>query len=392
MPLSRGTVLNDRYEIEKVLGVGGFGITYRAWDVLENCRVAIKENYPSYLVARGDDNSVIVRGDERAYRWALRHFITESELLSGMDHPNIVQGYGILRENNTAYFVMEYLEGTPLSKYRKPSSWDEDSLSNILCPLLEALMYLEARNICHRDLKPDNIIIRPDGTPVLIDFGAAKQERSDESYSCSFMSSGYTAPEQIADHNCISPAIDIYALGATLYFLITGAVPDKAPARQLNPNHDTYIPLADNPKLLRRFSQPFLMAIDAALCLSPHHRLRNADDWRRALVTPRPLLSTSGAAANSGAHADTRMPVQTGGEPAPLVSRDDDEIIPIGTLLLWSSNFLLIVGALLFIAIMFSLSAAAGSSHSLDSCFPLAIFMIVLGAAIRVVLRFIEPD
>lgn len=396
MPLPPGTRLAERFTIEQVLGSGGFGVTYSAWDESRRCRVAIKENYPAYLVQRGDDGAVILRGDEAAFRWAMRHFAQESNLLISLRHPNIVQGYSTLEENNTIYFVMEYLEGVSLTRFRQPGSWKESELKKLLTSLLEALHYLQQRNVCHRDIKPDNIIIKKNGDPILIDFGAAKQEASNASYSCSFMSSGYTAPEQIADYNCISPAIDIYALGATFYYLLTGNIPPPAPSRQLNPNRDTYVPLSSLPELTERYSSYLLESVDLALELHQDNRIPTAQAWLDILKCKQaPKKSQSAcqqAAAGSYSKAAVELPTPKVSSSQSSYDDDDDDIIPLPTIAYWLGNVLLTLGMGALILVVISIFGSFGSTQVIDACLTFAMMLLIIGAGVRIALRFSNFD
>lgn len=409
MALATGTFLNNRYSIERTLGSGGFGVTYIGWDSHEGCRVAIKENFPSFLVQRDSAGRVVLSGDIRSYRCVLRHFITEAELLSNkLHHPNIVRGYGIVQCNNTAYFIMEYIDGTPLANYRRPSEWTESSLRRILIPLLDAVCYMQSRNISHRDIKPANIMIRPNGEPVLIDFGAAKYEQSTASYTIGFMTTGYSAPEQIADYDCLLPSIDVYALAATCYCLLTGAAPEPAPNRMLSPGYDTYAPLTSFSHLTNSFSREFLNCIDSALQLDYQSRI-TARQW---LNTLRSGNSQPSSAAPSwfrklfdwfsSSHAATARPepqLPSAPRPAPApkpmprpyqpAGSLDDEI-PLSDILLWVGRFCYIAGGTLFVAILFSLFSGTSAGSSLDSFFPLALACIICGLICSFILRFFD--
>ncbi len=409
MPLARGTVLNDVYTIEQVLGVGGFGVTYRAVDVTTGRFVAIKENFPSFLAQRDALGSVIITGDANQYDWALRHFTAEASLLTRMNHPGIVRGYGIFEAFNTAYFVMEYVEGKSLEKLRRPGEWTEAELRYLLSTLLDILIYMQKQNICHRDIKPANIMLRTTGQPVLIDFGAAKREVSQHTYSCNFMSNGYTPPEQLADLNCIAPSIDVYALGATFHFLLTGKTPPPVPERQLNPNRDTYKPLADNKALRKRFSEQLLVSIDTALQLSVNNRFPNAKRWLKFLQADyKPQPHKKNKKKEPAPPKQTPVappPVQAPNEPiyrepahSPYAAKQPqsasyhaaagDDIIPISTVLRWAANIMLVIGGVLLLLMLISLGAATGGSYALDSCLPLVLFLLIIGLLLHLILRF----
>lgn len=394
MTLPAGTLLNDKYTIERVLGKGGFGVTYRAYDQDSGCYVAVKENYPSGYAQRDTSGCVRVNDQcDKHYRWALRHFVAEAKMLSRLKHNSIVRGFGTFEQHGTAYFVMEYLEGAPLSSY-SPGSLTEEQLRYLLDHLLDALVYLQKHDICHRDIKPANIIIRQDFTPVLIDFGAAKQEVSNETFSLGFMSSGYTPPEQFADHNCLSRGIDVYALGATFYCMITGSPPPPCPARQLNPARDTYVPLATNPHFTCRYSEHFLRSIDTALILDPQYRFANANQWVRFLngrYEPRKNLKTPVAAADYDETKPWSERLSHAPSCSPLSSSDGEDI-PLSLIVGWVGYLLMALGAVLLLLIIVSLAGAGGSSSTFDSCLPLAIGLISIGAIIRLVLRHMSDN
>lgn len=414
MPLSLGTVLNDIYTIERVLGVGGFGVTYRAWDSSSGQFVAIKENFPSFLAQRDDYGAVLITGDESQYKWALRHFQEEAALLTKMNHPGIVRAFATFNALNTSYIVMEYVEGSPLSTFRRPGEWTEEELRYLLTSLLDVLVYMQKRNICHRDIKPANIMLRTTGHPVLIDFGAAKREVSDHSYSCNFMSNGYTSPEQLADLNCIAPSIDVYALGASFYYLLTGNAPPPVPERQLNPEQDTYRPLLECRHLRKRFTEQFLESIDTALQLSVKRRFSHASAWLKFLNAKykparkkkeKPLSVTKDRVKPSpNSFHDRKLEDRVSLNPqvqpqsyiasenqrssASACSHANDDVIPLPTVLRWAANILLALGGVLFICILATLGGQIGSSYALDSCLPLALFLLVLGGILRLILRF----
>lgn len=394
MTLPIGKVLNDKYTIERVLGKGGFGVTYSAFDETSGRYVAIKENFPSGYAQRDASGCVFVQHEsDKHYRWALRHFITEAKMLSCLKHNSIVRGYGAFEQHGTAYFVMELLDGVPLSSY-SPGSLSEEQLRYLLDHLLDALVYLQKHKICHRDIKPANIIIRQDFTPVLIDFGAAKQEVSDETFSLGFMSSGYTPPEQFADHNCLYPSIDVYALGATFYCMITGSPPPPCPARQVNPEHDTYVPLATNPFLNTRYSEHFLRSIDTALVLDRRYRFKNAKEWVRYLKGSFKLPQNSARVPASEGNDGETIPWDPDASSAShgFSNASTGDEIPLAQIVGWLGYILMAIGGVLLLLIIISLAGAGGSSSTFDSCLPLAIGLIFVGAIIRLVLRHMSDS
>src|SRR5689334_10825046 len=175
--LPPGTQLHE-YRIERVLGHGGFGITYLARDINLDKRVAIKEFLPNDIAARQPDQTVTVRSPEskEAFKWGLDSFIKEARVLGKFSHSSLIPVHRFFEGNNTAYFVMEFAEGVTLATVLKhEGALDEDRLRGILLPILNGLEEVHTRNVLHRDIKPDNIILRDGAPPVLIDFGAARQ-------------------------------------------------------------------------------------------------------------------------------------------------------------------------------------------------------------------------
>ncbi|MGH8120275.1 MAG: serine/threonine protein kinase, partial [Gammaproteobacteria bacterium] len=166
------------YHIQEILGQGGFGITYLAHDTNLNQAVAIKEYLPVDLAVREAAVSVhpVTAERDEEYRWGLERFISEAQTLARFRHPHIIRVLTVFKENNTAYMVMEYEQGRPLHEILKEKkTLPEEELKNIILPILDGLEEVHAENFIHRDIKPANIYIREDQTPVLLDFGSARQ-------------------------------------------------------------------------------------------------------------------------------------------------------------------------------------------------------------------------
>jgi len=168
-----------KYELQAVLGQGGFGITYRAWDRELDRAVAVKEYLPADSAIRVDGSTVKARSkvEDEGFAWGLTRFLDEARALARFENaPGIVRVYDYMQANGTAYMVMALIDGTPLSGiYRREGPLDEARLKSIILPLLDGLEQVHATGFLHRDIKPANILIRRDGVPVLIDFGAARQ-------------------------------------------------------------------------------------------------------------------------------------------------------------------------------------------------------------------------
>lgn len=230
------TILKERYLIGKVLGRGGFGITYLAFDMLEECRVAIKEYFPDNLVFRqpGDIQvqSYTSAGQAESFRSGSEKFYTEAQTMARFNgHPNIVNVQRFFYENQTAYYVMEYLDGIDLKKYldRHGKKLSFEETLKLLLPVMEAMTLVHSANILHRDISPDNIFVLNDGTVKLLDFGSARQVLAEQSKSLSvILKVGFAPVEQYQSHGKQGPWTDIYALAATMYYCLTGEIPVAA--------------------------------------------------------------------------------------------------------------------------------------------------------------------
>jgi len=373
MSLPPGSVV-EHCTIAETLGVGGFGITYKAWDNREERAVALKENFPSWLVQRGADGNVCLTGDAKDFAWTLRHFIDEARILARLRHPHIVRVYRAFESHGTAFFVMEYLDAVGLNKCCGASRWTEETLRLLLTRLLRALKYIHEQGVYHRDIKPANIMLRrSDNSPVLIDFGAAKSGPSRYTYTCGFVSMGYTSPEQLADSSTLSPGMDIYSLGATLYCVLTGNPPPNASARLLR---DEMIPLHTRRDLLARFSRELLATIDKALALDPARRHASADHWLLELHHPAAGRQKHPAPSSAPSAIPTVGTVHTrSASPAP---RPGEEQNFNGYKLFLASFW---GGSLLLLLIGLSLLGSPSQSHNLDALFPIALMLTLIGLA-----------
>ena len=225
--LPEGYLLRD-YSIIKMLGHGGFGITYLAQEDITDKLVVIKENYPTTVSFR--DMASLTVGPltdkhKETYDWALTRFLDEAKTLSRLSHPNIVPILAAFKALGTAYYVMPHVEGTDLHKAAPaPDSLTAEWLLPVLEKILSALDYLHSQGLIHRDIKPNNILLRADGEPILIDFGTARALESTHSHS-HIGTPGFMPLEQLSAGGKRGPWTDFYALGATCYYLITGEIP-----------------------------------------------------------------------------------------------------------------------------------------------------------------------
>jgi tetratricopeptide (TPR) repeat protein len=319
----------EGYQIEKVLGAGGFGITYLAHEIAINRKVAIKEYLPSGIAARGrDDVSVhpISSGDRENFTWGLERFRQEAKTLVTFRHSNIVTVYRYFEANGTAFLVMAYEDGESLARIlERAGTLSESEINEILAPLLSGLEHVHAAGFLHRDIKPGNIYIRRDGSPVLLDFGAARQALGGRSQSLtSIVSAGYAPFEQYTTRGRQGPWTDIYAFGGVLYRAVTGERPPDSPDRIRN---DPYVPAIR--AAAGKYSETLLRAIDAALEVDEEKRPQSVADWRALLEgqepPARPIAPYPGREASTrmqtGAGASARKPTRAGvraqGEPRP---------------------------------------------------------------------------
>ena len=283
--LKPGVILKERYKIEEVIGAGGFGITYRAWDPLLQSYVAIKEYYPSGIATRSADSSKVcvpVGQEQREYHRGRIRFLKEAQDVARFQsEPNIVSIYDYLEENDTAYMVMEYLHGCTPKQYIREHGGrlDTDHILHICLSVLDALAVVHKAGMIHRDISPENIFICEDLTVKLIDFGAAKQVYLDGEQTMSVvLKPGYAPPEQYAKKDKQGPWTDIYALGATLYFAATGEKPEESFGRVLE---DTIKPVCEvNPEIPRAMSQVIMRAMSVKI----EDRYQTVEAMREALL------------------------------------------------------------------------------------------------------------
>ncbi len=295
------------YRIEKVLGHGGFGITYLARDTLLNADFAIKEFLPPELAARAAGQSVTVRSaDSRdAFAWAKQKFLNEAQVLARFSHPSLVRVSRFFEANGTVYFVMEFVAGQTLEERLRQGPIEQAGpLEALLLPLVEGMAQVHEAGVLHRDIKPGNIILRADAGPVLIDFGAARHAFGSVTKSMlNVVTAGYAPIEQYSDGMEQGPWTDIYALGAVAYRAISGSKPSDAINRL---RKDPLVPALQLGG--ERFPQAMLQAIDWALRVHPEDRPQSLDHWRAALlgeqpVPPAPARSDSGLIPGIGSSA-----------------------------------------------------------------------------------------
>ena len=284
--LQPGTILNGKYIVGKMLGQGGFGITYYAIDMNGAMKYAIKEYYPYGMCSRDTKSSKIdvLTGETNSnYKYGLQRFIVEAKALATFSKvKEIVNVISYFEENNTAYFVMEYIEGVTLRKFldKEPEhkiSWER--ARGIILPVMVALEALHSREMIHRDIAPDNIIITSNNNVKLLDFGNARYSVTERSLSLTVaFKAGYTPIEQYSTKGVQGPWTDIYALSATLYVCLTGTKPD-APLDRLT--HDTLQPpILLNSNIPKCVSE----AIMKALSIDQGKRHQSIGEFRNQLL------------------------------------------------------------------------------------------------------------
>ena len=330
--LAPGTRLLDEFEILRVLGTGGFGIVYLARDHVLQRDVAIKEYMPAMLSRRGEGASVAMRastaGCARTFERGLESFLGEARLLASFDHPALVKVYRFWRDNGTAYMAMPYYPGQTLKDVRLQMLHPprEPWLHALIAPLLGALEQLHAHDVFHRDVAPDNILVLANGQPVLLDFGCARRAVvTGSQWFTAHLKPQFAPLEQYGEDESVGqgPWTDLYSLGATLYFVVTGRAPvpsvvraarDTLPALSA-PVVGTASPTGLSPRLLA--------TIDWILALAPHDRPRDVATVRSALLgeivppPPSPRFAAGSPAPAAAAPVDVASVV---GSPASVAS------------------------------------------------------------------------
>ena len=239
--LEMGYRLNGRYRVCRSLGQGGFGITYLAEDELLGQKIVIKEYFPAAFARRAEDGSIrIMEETDRAdFTEGRNRFLREARILTSLlDVPGVVKAWNYFQENQTAYLVMEYVQGISLRSWLEQNKEEPsfDEALEMLRPVVLALESIHKKGLLHRDITPDNLMVGANGTVKLLDFGSARsylREKDSEMTQTVLLKSGYAPPEQYDGKSVQGPWTDIYALSATLYEMITGCMPEDALQRQI---------------------------------------------------------------------------------------------------------------------------------------------------------------
>jgi serine/threonine protein kinase len=302
--LPEGTRIRD-YQITGLIGEGGFGIVYLAFDVSLQRRVAIKEYLPSSMASRANASmAVLVKSarHQETFALGLKSFLNEARLLARFDHPSLVKVYRFWEENNTAYMVMPYYEGPTLKRVLAEHGHapDEATLRSWLRPLLDALAVMHAAHCFHRDIAPDNILLTASG-PLLLDFGAARRVIGDMTHALTVvLKPGFAPIEQYGESAAMTQGAwtDLYALASVVYTAVTGHAPVSSVERLMD---DRLRPLSE--LAAGRYSEPFLTAIDAALALRPKERPQTVAAFRALLDGRAEQAATSSGFASTFAAA-----------------------------------------------------------------------------------------
>ncbi len=291
--LKPGTaLLHGQFRIEKFLNAGGFGMTYLARDSLDRI-VVIKECFPSSMCCRNDGNVMArSRQHQAEFDAVVKHFGAEARRLSKLQHPNIVGIHQVFEDNQTAYMALDFVRGRDLlDTIEDPKlTLHPRDVKDIMLKVLEAVHYIHTNDVLHRDISPDNILIDGKGNPVLIDFGAAKEEATRASRALSALhvvKDGYSPHEFYIAGSTQDASSDLYSLGATFYHVLTGDAPPDSQARVsaiAADRPDPYIPVSGK---FPQFEDAFLHAIDKALNVFPPDRIQSSREWIELIDTER---------------------------------------------------------------------------------------------------------
>jgi len=285
-----GTLLANRYIIGMVLGFGGFGITYKAWDNKLETVVAIKEFYLTGVVNRipgTKEVKIYAKKRKNEFYNGKDRFLDEARNMAKFNsEPNIVNVYEFFEENNTAYIVMEFLDGISLSQHLEfcEGILDVESGLQVTEAIANALIKIHSKGIIHRDISPDNIFLCGNNTIKLIDFGAARFSNEENKLMSIILKPGFAPPEQYEQINKQGPWTDIYALGATLYYIITGVKPEESTNRKIN---DTLpYPHEVNKEIPEYLSNTIMKA----MAIDVHMRFQNAQEFLQGIKQERKVL------------------------------------------------------------------------------------------------------
>lgn len=281
-PLPSGHHLGD-YVVDRKIGGGGFSMVYLAHD-MEGLAVAIKEYLPEGMVRRDETGRVapLAESKEKPFRHGMKLFFDEGRTLARIRHPNVVEVVNFFRANDTVYMVMKYERGKTLQRHiyeMKDEPMREGFIRGVFIYLLNGLREIHAQRLLHFDIKPSNIYIRQDGSPVLIDFGAARQALAGDQKQIPMYTPGFAAPEQYNKRDRLGPWTDIYGVGASMYACIARRPPPPANERLQD---DRLVPAVK--MFAEVYSPEFLALIDSLLRLPYTERPQSVFSVQRRLM------------------------------------------------------------------------------------------------------------
>ena len=286
--LHPGMELAGRYMVGQVLGFGGFGTTYKVWDKNLHTVLAIKEYYPAGLVNRvpgTKEVTIYAQNRRQEYEHGLARFLDEARSMAKFStHKNIINIFEYFEENNTAYIVMEFLDGLTLGEFLKTDEMDLNACTEVILQVSAALKDIHAAGIVHRDVSPDNIFLCTNGIIKLIDFGAARFSLDEDRQMTIILKPGFAPPEQYEKVNVQGPWTDIYALGATLYYMITNVKPEESTNRRID---DTLVPPHE---LDESIPEHISNTILKAMAIDRHMRFASVTEFERALQHEKKVL------------------------------------------------------------------------------------------------------
>lgn len=291
--LKRGYLL-EGYRVEKVIGGGGFSFVYLAYHIKTQSKVVIKEYFPHELVMRIPGGRIRPKSDvgRNHFQLGMKRFFSEGMALAKLKHPNIINVSNFFRANDTVFMVMDFEEGRDLRHFIRKSRGrlSERFMLTVFPPILRGLRELHEHHFLHLDIKPANILLRSNGVPLLLDFGAVQQVTPGSTYQgVQTLTHGYAPPEQYSESE-MGPWCDMYSLGMTMRICITGKSPPSSPERL---EKETLQPVARI--LSRKYSRCLLEAIDWATELNQERRPRTVDELLMAMTDQNRL--TPGSAA-----------------------------------------------------------------------------------------------
>ena len=280
--LQPGTII-DQYVIERELAHGGFSSVYLARQLEDQVQVAIKEYLPRKLAHRTWNNKVVANDEEslRLFKCGRNLFLDEARVLAKLKHPNIVEVVSFFNANSTVYMVMAYDYGITLDKLIKNKilKVTTEILTIIFNALLDGLEIIHQHNLVHLDIKPANILIRPDHNPLLLDFGAVQSyPKGEEKQRSKVITKGFSPIEQCQGKGALGPWTDIYAVGASIRSCLDRKAPISSEQRL---KKDSMVPATKAHK--KKCPEYFLQAIDCAMSIEPENRPQSVQEFKQSL-------------------------------------------------------------------------------------------------------------